>query len=401
LFEELLKPEVISYILENENADTSHILLKHKELFGLPASTIVNQIKGRSKAKHKLPAYYRNTKIVYPPQLNLEQSSSERTAIFKKELIERALTETERKTGADLSGGFGTDSFFMSAIFKNYCYVEPNLQLLEIAQHNHQTLNANNISYQSNTASDFLAKYSNSLDFIFIDPSRRSATDKKVSSFEDCEPNIISLQDQIYNKTSHLLVKASPLIDLHTGLRELKSVKNITVLSVDNECREVLFYAEKNFRNEPLISAVNLTTKGVEIFEFLFSEEASLNIDFSEPETFLFEPNASILKAGAFKSVAQKLNLKKLHPSTHLYTSSKINHDFPGRIFKIIAEVKPDPKSLRQWFPDQKANVTTRNYPLTVAEVKKKTGLKDGGEKYLFGFTGRKQKYLLAVERLN
>jgi 16S rRNA G966 N2-methylase RsmD len=399
LIHDLLKPEVISFILENENADISHILLKHKEIHGVPAPAIANQMKGRLKAKDKLPSYYQNPQICYPPQINLEQSSSERTAIFKRDFIRSQSGKDIATSGIDLTGGFGIDACFMSEGFADFTFVEPNEELLNIARHNHQILGKENIGYANSTAESFLTN-SVSSDFIFIDPSRRNEADKKVSSFADCEPNILPLQETIFQKTTHLLVKASPMLDVQLGLKELKFVKTVVVLSVDNECKELLFYCERGFEGEALVKAVNLINSKIDSFEFFLSDEKDIEVEFSEPAQYLYEPNASILKAGAFKSIAKSLALKKLHPSTHLYTSDQLLEKFPGRIFKVIALVKPDPKNLKQYFPDQKANVTTRNYPLSVAELKQKTKLKDGGDKYLIGFSGPNSKLVVVAERV-
>jgi hypothetical protein len=398
---ELLNSEVIKFILKHENDDVNELLLKFKSIEGIPASLIADQINGRKKSKEKLPSLYSNTQIIYPPAVNLEQSSSEHAARFKLAFV-RSLFGNEVPTqGADLTGGFGIDACFLSTAFNQYHFVEPNTTLISIARHNHQVLSAKNIAYENTTAEDFLQRADGKLDFIYIDPSRRDRNKKKVFSLGDCEPDLVRLQHEIFKKADYALVKTSPLLDLQSGIHDLDFVKKVIVLSLNNECKELLFFCEKNFKQEPIILAINLSEKRVqEYFEFSFSEEKQTESTFSQPMKFLYEPNASILKAGAFKLIASKFGLTKLHVNTHLYTSDNLVSDFPGRIFSISALVKPDAKSLKVFFPDGKANVTTRNYPLSAPELKKKTGLQDGGEKYLIGFTDIKQKSVVVAERI-
>jgi len=170
---------------------------------------------------------------------------------------------------------------------------------------------------------------------------------------------------------------------------------------VANECKELLFLLDSSFTAEPVIQAINLSKGTVSSFRFRFSEEKAHHISFSEPKEFLYEPNASILKAGAFKSICARFGIEKIHPSTHLYSSSNLLVDFPGRIFRIVNLVKPDPKVLTQYFPDGIANIFTRNYPLSPQELKTKSRLNDGGTGYLIGFSGLKKKYLAVAARIS
>jgi hypothetical protein len=399
LISELSKPEIVSFIIQNENIDVNQLLLSGKEIYGVSSSLIANQIKGRAKAKEKLPAFYHNSQIIYPPQLNLEQSSSDYTAKFKADLVMSLISNREK--GADLTGGFGVDSYYLSKSLDSFVYIEPNEELLEIAKHNHSVLHGINIAHINATAEKFLENNTDVYDFIYIDPSRRE-DGKKMISLKSCEPDVTMLQDQIFNISQHLLVKAAPLLDLQQGLIDLRYVKNVFVVSVDNECKEVLFHAEKNYQSEPHIHTINLIPKQhlKQEFNFFVSTERETYVEYSEPLAFLYEPNASILKAGAFKSIAQKYALKKIQQNTHLYTSEIFDDQFPGRIFKMLASIKPDRATLSKFFPEQKANITTRNYPMSVDELRKQAKLKDGGDKYLIGFTGINQKYLAVAERL-
>ncbi|MBT1706380.1 THUMP-like domain-containing protein [Chryseosolibacter indicus] len=395
---EALSHEILAFIREHENDDVAQLILKHELIHGVPSAIVADQIRGRQKAKGKLPTFYSVDRIFYPPGLNIEQSSSEKTAKYKADMIRELLSEGQRNLGIDLSGGFGVDTYFLSRVFQAFKYIEPNRSLLEIAKHNHQQLNAASITYHNSTAEHFIEALEHA-DLIYIDPSRRVKT-QKVFSLKDCEPDITTLQNQIFQKFGFLLIKASPLLDLQIGLKEIRFVKTVIVLAVDNECKEILFFCDKRFNDEPLIKAVNLTGSSEDSFVFKASEEKRSHSDIGELGAFIYEPNAAILKAGAFKLIGANFNLKKLHPSTHLYTSSEQLKMFPGRVFKVIDKVKPDTKALQQFFPDGKANIFVRNYPLSVEELKKKTKLKDGGDNYLIGCSTDKEKLLIAATRL-
>lgn len=396
----LLHPAVQQFIRDHEHHDSTQLLLKYKTIEGVPIGVIVDQINGRRKAAEKLPTFYKNHLIVYPPGLNLEQCSSEKAGLYKSELLREEFLGKEVNNIADLTGGFGVDTYSLSKICKRVYYIEPNQLLLTFARHNHTQLEAKNIQHLNITAEQYLQDYSDELDVVFIDPSRRVSGNKKVFKFSDCEPNVVALQQTIVERTTQLLIKASPLIDLQQGLKELKNVKRIVVVAANNECKEVLFLCEKDFTGEPKITAVNLIADSTESFNFLHQEERDADVLFADPAQYLYEPNAAILKAGAFKMIALRNSLNKVNPNTHLYTSDAVAVDFPGRIFKLEAAVKSDPKEVTRFFPDRKANVITRNYPLPVVALKKKLKLNDGGSQYLIAFTGIRQKYLYVASRI-
>lgn len=397
MIDRLLQQNVQEFIEQHTNDDERQLLLKKKSILDVPASLIAWQISGRKKARAKIPLYFNTRNIVYPPGVNLEQSSSEETAIFKASVLSDSLTS--RNSLIDLTGGFGIDTLFFSKIFKQVNYVEPNAELLEYARHNHQVLGAHNVEYINSKAEAFLSSFAGQADCFFIDPSRRTNTNQKTFRLAECEPDSVSLLPQIFEHSKNLLVKAAPLLDLQQGLLELKLVKNVWVVSVKNEVKELLFLCKKDCQGDPLITTINLSS-GHDPFSFKISEEKTARVEFAEPLRYLYEPNASILKAGAFKTIAQKFSLDKLHPSTHLYTSEKLVNNFPGRIFKIEALLKADAKIALAYFPESKANVLTRNYPLTPDELKRKLKLQDGGEKYLVGCSGERKKFLIAADRI-
>lgn len=396
----LLKEDVRLFIRQHEQDDPGNIALLTNKISGVHAAELAAQIAGRQKAKNKIQSYYAKDTIIYPPSLNLEQSSSEATAKFKAALIEE-LGITNDMVLADLSGGFGVDSFFFSRVLKRVIHIEPNKSLQEIAEHNHLALGANNIFYINKTAEEFLSSPEESFDLIYVDPSRR-IENRKVFALSDCEPNIPELQHKIFEYTKVLILKAAPLLDISAGIKSLGFVKKVVVLSVDNECKELLFICERDFVGEPLISAVNILMKegSSDTFSFTQSQEHNVTLDYSEPATYLYEPNASILKSGAFKSVAQRLSVSKLAASTHLYTSNELLTDFPGRVFKINHITKADSKLVHALLPDKKANVITRNYPLSAESLKKKLKLMDGGDHYILAFASSKQKYVTLCSRI-
>lgn len=393
-----MKEEVQDFLVEHEDEDVQKLLLKQKTVHGVPTEQIVQQIIGRRKAKSKLPSWYNTKRIVYPPGINLEQSSSESTAKFKSDFLLEHLPKREC-TGVDLTGGFGIDSYFLSLYSHCVDYVEPNRELLEIAQHNHQRLGSENINYHHTSAEDFLTNTAEKFDFLFIDPSRRK-TAQKVYRLTDSEPDVVAMQSGFLDKASLVLIKTSPLLDLRQGCRELQRVAEVLVVAVENECKELLFLLLETSPGDPSIRSVDLNRSGeiISSLSFTFAEEKNSVAAFSSPLTYLYEPNAAILKAGAFKWIAQKYQLKKLAPSTHLYTSDELL-EFPGRTFKITRFAKAD-KKLKDLFPNGYANIISRNYPLSVEEIKKKTGLKEGGENYLICTQDEKEKLVMVAERL-
>lgn len=393
------KEEVQDFIFSHEMDDVQKLLLKQKTILGVPTDWIAQQLLGRRKAKTKLDTWYRTRGIIYPPSLNLEQSSSEATGKFKSNLLKKISVKKEAMRGADLTGGFGIDTFFLSQQAEHIDYADPNGELLEIARHNHHQLGVGNITYHQTSAEAFLHSTPNHFDFLYLDPSRRKAQ-QKVFRLADSEPDMIALQSEIFSKAKNVLIKTSPLLDLQQGFKDLQDVAQIIVVAVENECKELLFLLQYDFLGTPTITAVDLDRTGetINMVSFTFDEESRSLVSFASPLTYLYEPNAAILKAGAFKWVAQHYHLKKLGVSTHLYTSED-QKDFPGRIFKILDFVKPD-KKLKDRFANGYANILTRNYPMSVEEIKKKTGLKEGGEQYLICTQSEKEKWVMVAERI-
>jgi len=385
----IAEDDIQNFIFEHEKDDEDKLVLKNKEILGVPSSWIATQIKARKKSAYKIPLYYKTKGVIYPPSLNLEQSSSESTAKFKAMIASGWITS--HKAFCDLTGGFGVDSFFFSQQFSNCDYSEPQKDLMEIAQHNHDVLGAKNIHHHNKDAIDFLLDVEKRYDLIYIDPSRRSSTQKRVHGFADCVPDVIDLGEDLYQHSDRLMIKASPLLDIQQGIKDLSFVSRVLVVSVDNECKELLFLCEKDFAGEAIIECYNLDKNQSE-FKFRFSDERAAVIPFSDPLQYIYEPNASVLKGGAFKSIALAFDLQKIQVNTHLYTSDRLIENFPGRVFRV-KENANDSKPA-------KANIIVRNYPMPVDEIKKKTGIKDGGDLYVLFFSGVKKKFAVSADRL-
>ncbi len=384
----LTRADVQEYIASNEHIDLQKLLLKHKEILGVPTAWIAQQILGRRKAKEKLAHWYNTPGIIYPPAINLEQCSSQATAKYKQGLV-------NGHHAADLTGGFGVDTFYLSQVFSIVDYIEPDEDLLKIAEHNHGLLGATNIRYYNKGAEDFLRENTMAFDLLFSDPSRRSGS-RKVVRLEDSVPNVVDLKSLLLKKALHVLIKSSPLLDLTHAYRAMKNVDQFIVLAIENECKELLIGLRHEAPKEPTIHAVDLDKEGEPTpFAFTWSQEKHARAHFSLPLTYLYEPHSAILKAGAFKLVGERYRLLKLAPDTHLYTSDDKVSEFPGRMFKVVERVALD-KKLKKKFDEGYVNILTRNYPLSVEEIKKRTGLEEGGKAYLICARAEKPVAILA-----
>lgn len=391
VIDQITKAEVQEFIYAHELDDESRLVLKHKEILGVPSSVVANQIVGRRKAKEKLPLFYRTPNIVFPPALNLEQCSSEMTATFKASLVAKG------NVMIDLTGGFGIDSFFFSASFDTVHYVEPDDFLVAVTRHNHKLLGAGNIVHHAATAESFTRQFNAVADFIFIDPSRRTSQGRIVA-FSECQPDVTAMQMDLLRIAPVVMVKASPMMDIAHASKVLHHLQHVYVVSVDNEVKELLFVCSRNHSKGFTIGCIDLGKNILhDLITFDPQEERSIDVQFSDPRKYIYEPSAAIMKAGAFNSIAWRYSLKKVHQNTHFYTGELLNENFPGRIFSMETSLKPDPKTLKKYVPDGKANVITRNYPLSPDALKRKAGLKDGGNKYVLAFTSSNEKKIVML----
>lgn len=374
LNKDILNTGAQDFIHKNLNTDISSLLLKHTEIEGVDTKIIAAQIQSKLKAKKKLPIWFNTPNIYYPNKLNIEQTSSEKTALYKSSLL-------SGNTLVDLTGGFGVDCYYFAKVFKEVTHCEIDPELSQIADHNFQTLEQHNINCKNIDGMAYIGTCEN-VDCIYLDPSRRDQTKKKVFLLQDCTPDITEIHTLLLRKSPSVLVKVSPLVDISKAIQDVNQINEIHIVAVDNQVKEMLLF----LTNEPsntLIKAINIKNEVTEEFSFDYTKESRALSNFAPPLLYLYEPNAAILKSGGFNMVSQYYNLNKLHPSTHLYTSEQLI-SFPGRRFiikQIIPYNKPGIKTLKGF---TKANITTRNFPQTVEKLRTQLKIKDGGSDYLF-----------------
>lgn len=390
-------PPIQAFLREHEDADERALVLKQREILGVPTKLIAQQLAGRRKAREKLPSWYKADGIIYPPTISLEQCSSEATAKLKQHLFTEFVTAPQRC--ADLTGGLGVDSYYLSHYFPMTEYVEPNEELFTIACHNHKILGVS-INHYLSTAEDFLKSNTDAFDLIFLDPSRRDTNSRKVVKLTDCVPNVVGMQTALLKISQYFAVKTSPLLDIQQGLRELIHVKRVVVVAVQNECKEILFLLEREYGGNPVLEAIDLSSSGSILFRFTFAlaEEKDAGVHFSEPLRYLYEPSAALMKSGAYKLIGQRWNLLKLAPNTHLYTSNHLVERFQGRVFEILKR-NPSVDAIHE-LTGGYANITTRNYPVHSEDLRKQLRLKDGGSHYIIGFSSQETKHLVLCTRL-
>lgn len=375
----ILKQDVQNYINANLKTDLHSLLLKKTPFPEVSMQEIVQQIKGKQVAEKKFPFLLKEG-VIFPPQLNMEQSSSEKTALYKSEIL-------KGKKFIDLTSGFGIDAYYLSQNFEDITLIEQNTELLKIVEHNWNTL-GKKARFINRKLEDFLNENQEKFDTIYLDPARRDENKNKVFLLEDLSPNILEIQEKLLSISDQVIIKLSPLIDLKYLISVLPNIFRFDIIALKNDVKEVVAFLSRGNKNGIIGNCVNLES-GEFSFSFTFGEEENAQSEYSEPEKFIYIPNNTILKAGIFNLIAEKFKVKKLHPNTHIYTSSERIIDFPGRIFEM--EVI-DSKKIKK--KDQ-YNLISKNYPLKPDEIKKKYGLKDGGNDYLIFTQSKKGKIIL------
>ncbi|MFC2126854.1 class I SAM-dependent methyltransferase [Bacteroidota bacterium] len=385
---QILNQEIQEFILQNSNCNLTKLILKGSPFENISIQDLAQQIDGKNKCLKKLPLWHQTKNIIYPPKINLEQTSSELTANYKTNLV-------NGESLIDLTGGFGIDCFYFSKKIKQVTHCEMDENLSEIVVHNQEALGVANIINYAGNSFDYLRNNQLKYDWIYIDPSRRNDAKGKVFLLEDCLPNIPENIDFLFEFSHQILIKNSPILDITSTINELKFVKEIHVVAVQNEVKELLFLLEKEYLGEIQIKTTNLQKNENQNFDTIYKNEEPATYEL--PQNYLYEPNAAILKSGAFNQISTLFYVDKLHQHSHLYTSTIFLEDFPGRTFKIIEKLPYDKKKLFKILPDKKANITTRNFPETVAQIRKKTKIKDGGNLYLFFTTNIKNQKIVLV----
>jgi THUMP domain-like len=401
---EAVTDEVIRFLWNHREADTEKLALVGSlpDFSGIGKPELLSQIKARQKVKLKLPQIYLQPNFIFPPLPNLEQCSSELTAQYKVDIIAKTAGSG---IAADLCGGLGIDTLALASVFKSVCHLEPNRDLQAIAAHNFNALGHNHITSQHTDALRFLTSLGPDahFDLFYLDPARRDTNQKRVFGFADCYPNIADLAALLVRHSEYQLIKASPMMDISEGLKQLQSFGlkpcHVYVVAVSNDCKELLFMCGPSETTEPAITCTNFSTNARQDYSFYKTQEETINNTFMEPMQYLYEPNVALLKAGAFKSVAGSFGLFKLALNSHLYTSDKKVAYFPGRVFYIEQVLRAGSSNLKQEIrllvPEGKANLSLRNFPGSAEGIKKAMRLQDGGEVYLFGTTGAHGEKLL------
>lgn len=359
----------------------------------------LQQIEGRQKAQAKLPEHFAQEEILYPVTQSMEQCSSAITADYKATLIKGTSL-------ADLSGGFGVDTFAFARHFQHCTYIEPQPGLCDIVRHNATVFGLDNIEIRQGTMEEQMGNIGQ-VDWLYVDPSRRDSHGRRVVTLEACTPDLTQCLPLLHaHARKGVLAKLSPLIDLGGTLRQLPETAEIHVVAVNGECKEVLFLLrfEGKSPDTPIkIWAINFVQGQPRAFAFTLEEEAAAKpVLAANLGSYLYEPNAAILKAGAFKCLATRFGIQKLHPHSHLYTSDTLLPDFPGRTFSIMEQIPFGKRAATAVAAiTDRANVAVRNFPLTAEELKAKLKLKDGGDVYLFGTTlSGGDKTLLLCKRM-
>ena len=434
----MLTRDEIQYIMDNSAADTSRLLLGAKPS-GINVPLCVKCIEARKKMKIKAPLWHSCPSLVYPFSVSVEQSSSQATALFKQQLIQEILhpsaellstngkdfvDNNQKLSGretvtADLTGGMGIDSYFISQIADTHYYFERNTELCEATAYNFRELGANNIiiSNRDITADNCAALEElkgKGIDLLYIDPARRDKTGGKAILLQEYEPNIVELQEKLFEISPLILVKVSPMADITLNLKLLPQTAAVYIVSTDNECKELLFLLRKDHNSAPSIvccdvvlinnsqNTNNIQNNTPENYEHIKLHIADYQIIVKKDDVtekgeatytstigkYLYEPGKGWLKAGAFNLVSERYGCGKLAASTHLYTSDEEIADFPGKRYEVEEVIQFNKKSLKELakkFP--KADITARNFPLDTNALKKLSGIKDGGNRHIFATT--------------
>ena len=400
----MLTEKDIEFIKANEGADVTRLLLG-KAPAGVNLQLCAKCIQARTKMKIKAPLWWENWSLAYPFSVSVEQGSSQTTALLKQRIIKELFNNLPDRDArynntpdsnpcgiitADLTGGMGIDSYFISQIASTHYYFERTTELCEATEYNFAQLGTGNIvvSNRDVTANDCavlkeLAQKDISL--VYIDPARRTATGNKAILLQDYEPNVIELQEHLFAISRYVLIKVSPMADIKLNLKYLPNTRAVYIVTVDNECKELLFLLDREHSGaEPVINVVQKDN----VTLLMSEEEAATATYTSTLGKYLYEPGKGMLKAGAYKLISEKYGCQKLAVSTHLYTSDEEIADFPGKTFIIEETIPFNKKTLKEVakrFP--KADLTARNFPMDTNALKKLSGIKDGGSNHIFAVT--------------
>ncbi len=400
----IINEQTWEFIRQHANDDVRKLALQGAKDTEVDLPMALQQIAGRQTAKKKLPAWAATDGVVYPPHLNMEQCSSEQTARYKASLI-----NSKGDTYVDLTGGFGVDFYWMSQGFKHRYYIEQNAELCAIAEHNFQVLGLACSVCCCDTAT-FLADMPHA-DIVFLDPARRNEHGGRTYDIRDCTPNVLELLPLLLEKANKIILKLSPMFDWRKAVNDLKYVSEVHIVSVANECKELLLVLQQQVTDSPTITCVNddsvfkvVSSKETDGFpagnQWFLSRKPMVSPQETNVTEYLYEPNASIMKAGCFAEIEQQYPARQLSTNSHLFQSSVEIEDFPGRRFQIQSVSSMNKQELKSSLSEIKqANIAVRNFPLSVEQLRKKLRLKDGGDIYIFATTVGNNQHMLYICR--
>ncbi|MBF2708433.1 class I SAM-dependent methyltransferase [Flavobacterium soyangense] len=384
----LLNPEVQNFINESIDKNLAKLALQKNPFPEVDWILILNQIESKTKSKNKLPNWFTTKNIIYPNKISIEQTSSEKTAFYKAGIV-------SGESLIDLTGGFGIDDYYFAKNMNTVVHCEINTELSNIVKHNFEQLKTKNISCHSGDSLDILTILNAKWDWIYIDPSRRNDVKGKVFMLKDCLPNVPENLDFLFQYSDSILIKTAPLLDIAAGLTELKNVKTIHIVAVENEVKELLWELQNHYHGKIEIKTVNILKEKKDIFEFILDKNKK-SPTYSLPQKYLYEPNSAIMKSGGFDEVGIFYNLNKLHKHSHLYTNSKLIA-FPGRVFEIVNSIPYHKNEMKTFLENKQANITTRNFPDTVESIRKKWKIKEGGNQYSFFTTDENDNKIVLI----
>lgn len=410
------------FIHEHRTEDVRQLALQASRSADINLSFALDQIAGWQTARTKLPSWATTDRIIYPPHLSMEQCSSELTARYKEKVIaanlplhrETVISANHPRVFVDLTGGFGVDFSFMSRSFDQRIYVEREEHLCEIAHHNFSCLNLD-ATIKNDESTAFLHAISQA-ECIFLDPARRNEHGGRTYGIADCTPNVLEMWEELLSKAGMVLLKLSPMLDWRKVVKDLREADKrgtqswyleIHIVSVDNECKELLVVCKegvKEVKEEVKLVCINLFSKGGEERFEVIPQPSSLSLQPSQGRlegfSYLYEPNASVMKAGCFDELAKRFGVHPLAQNSHLFVANHSCADFPGRHFEIVRCSSMNKKELGRSLTDITcANITVRNFPMTVAALRKRLKLKDGGDIYIFATTLAQGEHVLIIAK--
>ncbi|AQG79066.1 THUMP-like domain-containing protein [Spirosoma montaniterrae] len=380
-----ISPAEQQFIQQHLTDDVATLVLRGEAIPNIDLRRVAEQITARQKARGKLPAWYAQHDLIFPPALSVEQASSELTAHYKASLVSGELL-------VDLTGGMGVDAWAFAQRMGRVSYIEHRPDLADLAAYNLPRLGATNVDVHTGDGLTYVDGLTGAAaDWLYLDPHRRSEQGGRVVQLADCEPDVSrpGVLANLLAKANQLLLKTSPMIDIGATIGQLPGVEAVHVVAAAGEVKEIVFVVGKQSVSLETIqvNAVNLSENQTDTFSYNRGEEWQAEIILSDPQTYLYEPNAAILKAGAFRLAGVRFGLQKLAPNSHLYTSAELISGFPGRVFQIEHVLKVDKKGLQYVLPTLKANLTVRNFPQSVADLRRKLNLREGGDVYIFATT--------------